>query len=180
MGEVKNGPIDSSKTWPDMWPAQLVPTYFISPWRCGLQWNRLYFEHTEHEIALCQGIERYFNNHIHNHTCYCCDSSVVKSTWRGPSSGLKHCFANKVWSNLIALVIGGCVCKNFFIIHTYYKALHILVRWHSLCTKSSLMRWKKKPFRAQNLNRWSHRLPDTWVPCNRSSRVQISGACTGR
>jgi hypothetical protein len=28
---------------------------------------------------------------------------------------VKTCFANKVWKNLIALVIGGCVCKNFFI-----------------------------------------------------------------
>jgi hypothetical protein len=26
--------------------------------------------------------------------------------------------ANKVWKNLIALVIGGCVCKNFFYFHS--------------------------------------------------------------
>jgi hypothetical protein len=37
----------------------------------------------------------------------------------GTQFRVETCRANKVWENLIiALVIGGCVCKNFFIKQT--------------------------------------------------------------
>jgi nicotinamide riboside transporter PnuC len=52
-------------------------------------------------------------------------------SFQGPSSGLKHVQV-KCEKNLIALVIGVCVCKNFFIlsfhiVHYYSQVLQIFM-----------------------------------------------------
>jgi hypothetical protein len=87
---------------------------------------------------------------------------LLKSSWRGPTSGMKHAVQiRKVWKNLIALDIGGCVCKKTFFVLVKKESLP-----YFLMNNSSL---RREP----GPHRWGESSDHRISPSNRSSWVHI-------